>query len=124
MKKNYKILYAEDNQLMANSLIRILHHNGYNNITHVINGDEALNKVLENNYDLIITDNRMPKMTGINFMKNIRNKGINIPAILMSGTLFDLDKEDKSLFQGIIEKPSGISNLEYTIKNILEGKNG
>jgi signal transduction histidine kinase/CheY-like chemotaxis protein len=47
-------------------------------------GQEGLRKALEENPDLIIMDNNMPKMTGLQVMEALKEKGLNIPVILMT----------------------------------------
>lgn len=37
---------------------------GFNSVENACNGKEALSKINQNEYDLIITDNQMPQMTG------------------------------------------------------------
>jgi signal transduction histidine kinase len=39
----------------------------------------------DSNYDLLITDNMMPRLTGIELIQGLRQKGVNIPAVLVSG---------------------------------------
>lgn len=39
----------------------------------------------ESDYDLLVTDNLMPKLTGIELIQQLREKGIMIPAVLISG---------------------------------------
>ena len=39
----------------------------------------------DSNYDLLITDNMMPHLTGIELIQGLREKGVNTPAILVSG---------------------------------------
>ncbi|MEH6407058.1 MAG: ATP-binding protein [Leeuwenhoekiella sp.] len=60
-----------------------------------INGKEALAKMEEKNYDLIITDIQMPVMNGVEFIKSIKkNPGLkNIPVIALSGNN-ELNHED------------------------------
>lgn len=128
MNKTYKILYAEDEEYLAESIILGLKHSKSKpkinyEIDYVTDGLEALYKLKQNSYDLIITDNRMLKMDGITFIKKIREEGNNTPAILTTGTPADLLKKDKFLFKDIVQKPFSASQLELTIKNLLEGKN-
>jgi len=61
----------------------ILKPNGYKALT-ASDGAEGLRKALTENPDLIIMDNNMPKMTGLQVMEALKEKGFNIPVILMT----------------------------------------
>lgn len=61
----------------------ILKPNGYEALT-AKDGEEGLRKALTENPDLIIMDNNMPKMTGLQVMEALKEKGLNIPVILMT----------------------------------------
>lgn len=125
---SYKILYVEDYKNLAISTTILLKSWGYD-VDTVDDGCKAFKKATENKYDLIITDNNLPKMSGINFIKNLYDqtsnpKNINskIPVILTSGELGELSKEDRSLFRLIFSKPWDISKLKISLENILEKK--
>lgn len=87
MAKN--ILLIDDDELVTGSLKLFLKSEGYN-VTTARSGSEANKKVKEADFNLIISDVRMPGMDGIETIKNIRNylKGANkntIPEILITG---------------------------------------
>jgi CheY-like chemotaxis protein len=90
-----KILVVDDEELITKSLLKLLSQEGYAT-TLVRSGKEALNKVKETNFGLIICDVRMPEMDGIETIKQIRayleesNKK-PIPEVLITGYA-DIDK--------------------------------
>lgn len=59
-----RILLAEDERELSNALTAILKHNNYS-VDAVYNGAEALNYALAADYDAIIMDIMMPKMSGL-----------------------------------------------------------
>jgi len=61
----------------------ILKPNGYEALT-AQDGAEGLRKALTEDPDLIIMDNNMPKMTGLQVMEALKEKRLNIPVILMT----------------------------------------
>jgi len=71
---NGKILIADDNELNKETLAEILTEEGYE-VKAVNDGREGINAFLEEPYDLVITDLRMPKVDGLEFLKYI--KGVN-----------------------------------------------
>lgn len=48
-------------------------------------GQQALDRISNNKYDLIVSDVQMPKMKGDELLRNLRTKGIATPFICMSG---------------------------------------
>lgn len=87
MAKN--ILVIDDEELITKSLLRLLSAEGYNAAV-AKNGSEALAKVKETDFDLIVSDVRMPDLDGIETIGQIRaylkksNKN-PIPEILITG---------------------------------------
>ena len=87
MAKN--ILVIDDEELITKSLLKLLNGQGYNT-TVAKSGAEALNKVKEIDFDLVISDIRMPEPDGIEVVKQIRheleksNKRL-IPEVLITG---------------------------------------
>lgn len=73
-----KILLAEDEKDMSSALTAILQHSGYD-VDSVYDGQAAMEKALENVYDCLIFDIMMPKMSGIEALKIIRQKEIFHP---------------------------------------------
>jgi CheY-like chemotaxis protein len=83
------ILVIDDEELVTKSLAKLLTSAGYNVIV-VHSGVEAIQKVQEADFDLIISDIRMPELDGIETIRQIRSylKRANkkkIPEILITG---------------------------------------
>ena len=100
-----KILLVEDNELNQEFAFNILHERGLD-VDIANNGIEAIAKVKEKKYDLILMDIQMPLMDGIEATKNIRkmetNDLKNIPIIALSANALVGDKE-KNLKSGMNE---------------------
>jgi DNA-binding NtrC family response regulator len=62
------ILIVEDDELMRSFLIQILSEEGYR-VTGAADGKEGLAKILNSDFDLIITDLRLPKLSGLDLLK-------------------------------------------------------
>lgn len=78
-----KILLAEDEKDMSSALTAILQHSGYD-VDSVYDGQSAMEKALANVYDCLIFDIMMPKMSGIEALKIIRQKGNLSPVIMLT----------------------------------------
>lgn len=78
-----RLLLAEDEKELSNALVAVLRHSNYS-VDAVYDGADALNYGLCENYDGIILDIMMPKMDGIEVLKNLREKGIPTPVLLLT----------------------------------------
>ncbi|HTB86223.1 MAG TPA: response regulator [Candidatus Sulfotelmatobacter sp.] len=68
-------------------------------------------------YDLLITDNSMPKLTGVGLIKKVRSAGLNLPIILASGNVPE-DTETLRL-AAVLPKPFMADELLQTIDKIF-----
>lgn len=78
-----RLLLAEDERELSNALVAILKHNNYS-VDAVYDGQEALDYLEAENYDGVILDVMMPKVDGITVLKTLRERGNNIPVLILS----------------------------------------
>lgn len=78
-----RLLLAEDERELSNALTAILKHNNYS-VDPVYDGADALNYGLSENYDGIILDLMMPKMNGLDVLRNLRAKHIDTPVLILT----------------------------------------
>ena len=88
-KKELKILIAEDNESNYSLVQHILKNY---HLTHVQNGAEAVNKVREEEFDLVLMDMKMPVMGGLEATRKIREFNNRIPIIALTANAFDADR--------------------------------
>ena len=76
-------------------------------VKRVINGEYAITEALNNNYDFILMDMKMPVMDGIEATKSIRKFNNTIPIIAVTANAFDSDRSEaiKSGCNDFITKP-------------------
>ena len=79
-----RILLVDDNKLGLIARKSVLEDLGYR-ITTATEGQEAFERFSREKFDLVITDYKMPKMNGIELIERIRDRGVEIPIILISG---------------------------------------
>lgn len=72
-------------------------------------------------YHLLITDNHMPKLSGIELIKKLRSARMALPVILASGTM-PLDTEWLRL-AAILPKPFSVDQLVQTVREVLHTVN-
>lgn len=80
----FHILLAEDNDLVARTLCRVLESHGYR-VTTASHGQQALEAAVEDPPDLLVTDMQMPVMAGAELIALIRLCRPDLPVILMTG---------------------------------------
>lgn len=85
-----KILVVDDEYLIRNVIKEYCQNEGYK-VDEAANGEEAIDKVYENEYDLIIMDIMMPDMDGYEASKEIKDIK-DIPIIMLSARTEEEDK--------------------------------
>ena len=78
-----RILLAEDERELSRALVAILEHSGYT-VDAAPDGEEALYDLDINDYDLAILDIMMPKVDGLTVLKAIREKGLDLPVLMLT----------------------------------------
>jgi len=124
MPKN--ILIIDDDKLIAITLRRLLTREGYN-VTTALSGRKALTLIEKSDFDLVMSDIKMPEMDGIETVKKIReylaqNSKRPIPEIFITAYAKE-DIYQKALelnAAGYIEKPFDIKTLLETTKEVIE----
>ena len=115
-----KILIIDDEKSIRNTFKIFIENAGYLTATSP-SADDAYDKILKGDYDLIITDCIMPKTSGLELLRNLRNANILTPVIIMTG---EPTSENQALAFEIkasayLAKPIGKSTLLETVENIL-----
>lgn len=78
-----KLLLAEDEQSLSKALTAILEHNGYT-VDAVYDGVEVLEYLEMGEYDGVILDIMMPRMDGMTALQKIREKGNQVPILMLT----------------------------------------
>jgi len=76
-----KVLIADDDEDSRMMLSFVLQEEGWE-VYEACNGKEALEKVIEEKPDLLILDNRMPELSGVEVYQYLQAEGINIAVVL------------------------------------------
>ncbi len=115
-----KLLIADDDNEIRELLEFDLSHSGYI-VDSAKDGEEALQKALENNYDLILLDVMMPKMNGFDVCQNIRSSKPNIPILMLTakGTINDKTQGFNSGADDYIVKPFDIQEVLLRVRALV-----
>jgi CheY-like chemotaxis protein len=117
---NGKILIVDDNPNMSSLLAEMLEVFDYESV-RAADGLEAIEKIEQNNISLVITDMRMPKMSGLDLLQKIKEKKPGLPVVVISG--YALDDEGSNLLSnmadGFLNKPFKMSDIEQLLKQVV-----
>jgi DNA-binding NtrC family response regulator len=116
-----KILVVDDDAIVIKSCRRILEAEGFK-VTTVPSADEALEKIKNYDFDLLLMDVKMPKHDGLFLMREIKKYLPEIPIIVMSGyptpeTIADVLKLGATQF---IPKPFRPDELTKCVRQALQ----
>ena len=116
-----RILIVDDDVFMRDLIVRTLIRSGYENIDTASDGSEAWKALHEVNYHLVITDHKMPKITGLELIKKMRSEDMWQPVILVSGTIptEELDSNPGLRVDGILFKPFTPAQLLATMEEAI-----
>ncbi len=115
------ILVVDDERLVRWSLQQKLEQWGYH-VSLAEDGATALGRVQLDNPDLITLDVKLPDMTGIEVLSELRNRNFQVPVIVITafGIVDDAVKSLKLGAYDFIEKPINFEKLENAVRNALE----
>lgn len=118
-----KILIADDSVLVRTVLKDALQKSNYE-VVETDNGHTAVNLAIEELPDLIVLDLVMPKMTGIEAVRNIRSDDRlkHIPVLISTGSdgvHHNFNKGFENSIQGFLEKPYKVDVIIEKIKKQL-----
>jgi len=115
-----RILVADDKPLILHLFTMVLSDAGYE-VDPAEDGAIAWDMLHLNRYDLLITDNEMPNVSGIELLKKLHAASLTLPVILMSGTMptEELARQPWLEPTARLPKPFALAELLATIKKIL-----
>jgi len=126
--KSKSILIVDDDRSIQDLLRIILTKNGYD-VHQATNGEEAIQRFMEVNPDLVISDISMPKGDGFNVAIIIRSRersGTHIPILLISAFYDDhanVQNAERCGADAFLSKPFTQKQLIDAVEGLLEGSN-
>jgi len=79
-----KILIIDDEDIVLKSCMRILRNDNYV-IDTAYSGEEGLSKIDQEKYDLVITDLMMPGMSGMDVLRNVKERKLDLTVVIFTG---------------------------------------
>jgi CheY-like chemotaxis protein len=118
------ILVVEDDAYIRELYSDVLGSTGYQ-VDSAKDGESGWEMLrahsLTSNYDLLITDDKMPKLSGTELIQKLHSEHVNIPVILASGTLSVFAKDLK--VAAVLNKPFLPDQLTKVVREVLHAEN-
>jgi DNA-binding NtrC family response regulator len=124
LQQAINILIVDDDRSLRKMLAFVLTKEGYR-VEEAVNGVDALKKLKGRNFDLIISDIRMPDLNGIELLKKIKTHDQDLPVIMITAyaTTNDAIEAMKLGAEDYIMKPFSLDELKIIITKSLHKKN-
>ena len=115
------VLVVDDEAAIRDSLHMILEYEGYR-VDEAANGSQALTKVAERAPDAVVLDIKMPEMDGLELLKALRERGYDMPVLMISGHA-DVATAVEATRRGaydFFEKPLQRERVLLSLRNAVE----
>jgi two-component system OmpR family response regulator len=120
-----RILLAEDDSVLADGLTRSLRQSGYA-IDCVKNGQEADTALSTQEFDLLILDLGLPKLSGLEVLRRLRGRGSALPVLILTAA-DSIEQRVNGLDLGAddyMAKPFALSELEARVRALTRRGGG
>jgi len=118
-----RVLVADDEDLSREFIAEALESFDME-VTAVPNGEEALKKAETGDFDLVVTDMRMPRLDGHGLLKGLRKKGLEMPVVIVTafGTIESAVEAMRFGADDFLLKPIAIDQLEIVLEKLKSRK--
>jgi DNA-binding NtrC family response regulator len=115
-----RVLIVDDNPNMSSLLAEMLEV--FDCASDLANdGHQALSKLAEGDFSMLITDMRMPNMTGLELLKEVKSRYPKLPVVLISGYSGGQIESQPEMAEadGFLGKPLMMSDIEKLVRDLL-----
>ena len=112
-----KVLIVDDSMFTRTMIIKTIEKMGHETI-EAADGQEGLEKIINEKPDIVITDLLMPKMEGTGLLSAVKEKKLNVPVIVVSSNIQDTVRQEclELGASGFLSKPPNAENLQKLIE--------
>ena len=120
-----RVLLIDDHSLVRKGIEELLQSRGIQVVASVSSGEEGVRRAREISSDIILLDVKMPRMTGIETLKQLRASGVSTPVVMltMSREDDDLNAALRGGAQGYLLKDMESEELLPALEAVLRGDN-
>lgn len=116
---DFRILVVDDEYTIRDFVAGVLGDAGYA-VETAANAAEALEKIHEQHFDLLLTDYQMPRKTGFELISQMRADGREIPVVMMTGRTAELFAKHPDIqVSAVLSKPFMLSELLDLTASVL-----
>ncbi len=118
----YKILIVDDEEAVRDLFSELLRKEGYKT-NACATGEETLVLLKQENFDVVLLDIKLPGVSGLEVLKNIRDSYKDLPVVMITGFGYDEDliaKTKQLGCSGYIGKNMPISQIITTFKQFIK----
>jgi len=121
-----RILVVDDDIYIRELLVKALANLGYESVASASDGADAWEALQKVSCGLVITDQKMPRMTGLELIERMRSRGMLQPVILISGTMptEELNRNPRLRVDEMLPKPFTLVQLSATIEKLMRASDG
>ena len=120
----YKLLVADDNQIGREAIAYIIRTNDLPfEVSQAKNGQEALQMIRTTRYDCVITDIRMPRLSGIELVRIVSEEERHVPVFVICSGYQEFEDAKTAMEYGVrnyLVKPIDVSKLLKTMHDIVD----
>ena len=115
-----RILIVDDNPNMSTLLSEMLEVFDYESV-RADDGDKALAELSKGGFSMVITDMRMPNMSGLELLREVKSRHPKLPVVLISGySVAEIEHQAGDVKpDGILGKPLMMSDIERMVNSLL-----
>lgn len=115
------IMVVDDDQTLL-KFFKIHLNKFFSRVVVVKSAKEALDAMKEKEIDLVLSDIRMPRVSGLSLLKKIRNQDASIPVYLISGALLTEEQmeEISEVADGFLKKPFSVDEIQDFINHGMD----
>jgi len=119
-----RLLVVEDDQLLNELLVRYFGDREFD-VTSARDGMEALYLLAKHRPDVLLLDAQMPRMDGVQLLKEMRSQGVRLPVVLLTGYAGMFNPDDTASLRklgvmAILSKPCEFRILHDAVRGLIE----
>jgi CheY-like chemotaxis protein/GAF domain-containing protein len=119
---NKAVLVADDEPIIRQTIFDVLNKFGCS-VDLAKDGEEAIAMITQHNYDLVLSDIKMPKKSGYDIFATAKSKNSNLPVVLMTGFGYDPNhsviRARQEGLSGVLYKPFKVDELVSLLRDAV-----
>ena len=120
MSEQNRVLVVDDDEAIRKLIAAILRRRSFH-VDAVANGEEALKRLAEHHYQIMLLDLMMPKVDGYTVIERVREQKIDVEIVVVTAAgASQVNAIDRSRVRAIISKPFDVTQLVDIVSRVCE----